>query len=137
MMLVTTTEWYGLGALLAMVLLAVWRGDGLARRVAVVFALAWVGSVMVDDDGVRGVQWAIFAIDVLLAGWLVTETLLSGRIWLYVATAAQLMIVMTHVAFYLDARIVQEGFFSAYYVWSYVELLAIAAGALTARRKPR
>ena len=74
-MIVNIIELYGLLALLLAVGVAFWRGGALERRVATVIAAAWIGSLIVDNDGSRGVQWAICAIDIALAIYLMGETL--------------------------------------------------------------
>lgn len=130
---VTLVEWYGLGALLLVCMLAVWRGGVPERRTAIVVALCWVASVIVDNDGSRGVQWAILSVDVLLGVWLVIQALTCNRFWLMVAAGAQILILLTHVGFVLTPDMMQEGFFSAYYIWSYVVLLALALGSFSAR----
>lgn len=131
-MIVNTTEIYGLAALTLVVGLAFWRGGTTERRVAVIIALAWVGSVIVDDDATRGVQWAIFAVDIVLALYLISEGLFGHKIWPIAAAAAQIMITLTHVAFWIDPDLVQEAFFSAYYVWSYIVLTCLFFGCLFA-----
>lgn len=130
MILVTPVEWYGLGALLVVCLLAVWRGGASVRRSTAIVAICWVASVVVDDDGSRGVQWAIFGVDVLLAGWLIYVAMTKTQGWSLLAAAAQILIVLTHIGFMLTPEMMQEGFFSAYYIWSYVVLLALALGCL-------
>lgn len=132
---VTLVEWYGLGALLLVCGLAAWRGGVPERRTAAVVALCWIVSVVVDNDGSRGVQWAILAVDVFLGAWLVVQALICNRSWLLVAAGAQILILLTHVGFALTPEMMQEGFFSAYYIWSYVVLLAIAIGSLSSRRR--
>ena len=127
---VTLVEWYGLGALLLVCLIAVWRGGVPERRTALVVAACWVGSVLVDNDGSRGVQWAILAIDVFLGAWLVIEALRHNRAWLFAAAGAQVLILLTHLGFALTPEMMQEGFFSAYYIWSYIVLLALLVGSL-------
>lgn len=134
MILVTPVEWYGLGALLVVCLLAVWRGGAPERRTTAIVAICWIASVVVDNDGSPGVQWAIFGVDVLLAGWLIFEALLRPRLWSMTVAAAQIMIILTHVGFMLRPAIMQEGFFSAYYIWSYVVLLALGLGSLSRRQ---
>jgi len=86
--------------------------------------------LILDDDNTTGIQWAIFAIDVLLAIWLAEEVRFGPRIWLYFALAAQVMIVMTHIAFMIQSEIVQDAFYSACYLWSYVVLASLAIGSL-------
>ena len=129
---VTLLEWYGLGALLLVCLVAAWRGGVAERRVTAVVAVCWLASVVVDNDSSRGVQWAILGVDVFLAGWLVVEAMVSPRIWMLVAAAAQILILLTHVGFALTPAMMQEGFFSAYYIWSYVVLAAVTVGNLLA-----
>jgi len=136
-MIITRVEWIGAGLMGLVCLAALLRGGPLERRTALVVAAAWILSMLVDEDGNRGVHWRIFAIDLLLMGWLMVEAVVARRIWIMFAAAAQLFIVLTHVAFLMDPSLMQEGFFSAYYVWSYVVLGALLAGALTARRAGR
>lgn len=132
---VTLVEWYGLGALLLVCLIAVWRGGALERRTAAVVAVCWVASVIVDHDGSRGVQWAILGVDVFLGVWLVIQALRANRAWLFVAAGAQVLILLTHVSFAVTPAMMQEGFFSTYYVWSYIVLLALAIGSVVPRRR--
>ena len=132
---VTLVEWYGLGALLFVCVLAVWRGEAPERRTAAVVALCWVASVIVDNDGSRGVQWAILGVDIFLVIWLVFQALTCNRLWLFVAAAAQILILLTHVGFAMTPEMMQEGFFSAYYIWSYVVLFALASGSLLTKRR--
>lgn len=134
MSVVSLFEVYGLVALFLACALAFWRGGTQERRLAVVIAVAWIGSVVVDNDGSRTIQWAIFIVDMILAIWLLSEAILGRKLWPAFAAGAQVMIVMTHVAFFTDARIVHEAFFSAYYVWSYVVLACLAVGSLLAAR---
>ncbi len=133
MILVTPIEWYGLAALLVVCLLAVWRGGTPERRAAGIVAICWVASIIVDNDNSTGVQWGILGIDILLAGWFVTQAMIQARAWLFVAAGAQVLILLTHLGFALSPEMMEEGFFSAYYIWSYVVLLALAFGSLTAR----
>lgn len=131
-MIVNIIELYGLLALLLAVGVAFWRGGALERRVAMVIAAAWIGSLIVDNDGSRGVQWAIFAIDIALAIYLMGETLFGRKVWPAFAAAAQILIILTHTAFAVDENLIQEAFFSAYYVWSYVVLTCLFLGSLLA-----
>ena len=130
---VTLVEWYGLAALFLVCALVAWRGEGPERRTASVVAFCWIASVVVDNDASRGVQWAILGVDVFLGGWLVFQALTGNRAWLYVAAGAQILILLTHAGFALTPEVMQEGFFSAYYIWSYVVLAAIATGSLSRR----
>lgn len=131
---ITQFEWLSLLALALAVAAAWWRGTRADRRSALIIAAAWLASMLVDDDGSRGVQWGIFAIDLLLVSYLLVEGVFGRRLWPVCAAVAQLFIVMTHVAFLMSPSMIHEGFFSAYYLWSYVVLLCLLVGALTNRR---
>lgn len=127
-------EIFGLGVLVGVLVLALWRGGPTERRVALAVAVAWVASTFADTPEAGAVQWRILLIDTLLAAWLLFEAVTSARLWTVFAFLAQLMIVMTHVAAMLQPTILVWGFYTAYYVWSYAVLLALCVGTLTARR---
>lgn len=127
----------GLVAMPAVCGFALWRGGGPERRAAVAIAVAWIGSVVVDVDEWHGVQWGIMAIDVVLLAYLAALSVASRRTWLTFATAFQLLIVATHLAFVFDPTIGNLGFFSAYYVLSWLELACLAWGAAVAPRPGR
>lgn len=129
-MIVNVVELYGLLALFLAVGVAVWRGRTTERRIAGVIAVAWIGSLILDNDSTRGMQWAIFGVDVALALYLACEALFGRKLWPVFTAAAQILIVLTHVAFMIDDRLIHEAFFSAYYVWSYVVLACLFLGSL-------
>ena len=116
---------------------ALWRGGGPERRAAVAIGAAWIGSMLVDVDGWRGVQWGIMAVDMVLLAYLAALTVGSRRTWLLFATAFQLLIVATHFAFVFDPAVGNLGFFSAYYLWSWLELGCLVWGAAVAPRPAR
>ena len=117
--------------------LALWKGDRPERMAGVVYALAWIASAAVQVES--GPQYGIFAVDVLFLIFNLWLGLRTGRLWALFAAAFQLLIVMTHVSMLIDLRIEQYGFFSAYFVWSYLILAALLVGTLQAmaRRRPR
>ncbi len=127
-------EILGLGLMPLACGFALWRGGGPERRAAIAIAVAWIGSMVVDVDAWRGVQWGIMAIDVLLLVYLGALTVASRRVWLLFATAIQLLIVATHFAFVFDSAVGNLGFFSAYYLWSWLELACLVWGAAVAPR---
>ncbi|PXA76635.1 hypothetical protein DMC25_23795 [Caulobacter sp. D4A] len=116
---------------------ALWIGGRLERGLAIATIIAWVGSAVLEIDDHRIPQWGIFAVDLVYLGVLGSLALFDRRIWLLFMAAFQLLIVLTHVAFALDRSLMQWGFFSAYYLWSYAELVAFAVGlaALAWRRR--
>lgn len=131
------SEIVGLAAMPLVCGFALWRGGGPERRAAIAIAVAWIGSVVVDVDAWRGVQWGIMAIDVVLLAYLAALTVASRRVWLLFATAIQLLIVATHGAFVIDPAVGNVGFFSAYYLWSWLVLACLAWGAAVAPRPGR
>lgn len=127
-------EILGIVLMAAVLALALWRGGRAERRVALVTAMAWAASTLVDSPEGGAVQWRILIIDVALTGYLLVEALTSARKWTVFAFLAQMMIVMTHLAALGHEGILVWGFFTAYYVWSYAVLAALLVGTLTARR---
>ncbi len=118
---------------------ALWIGGRMERGLAIATIIAWVGSAALEIDDHRIPQWGIFAVDLVYLGVLGSLALFDRRIWLLFMAAFQLLIVLTHVAFALDRSLMQWGFFSAYYLWSYAELVAFAIGlaALAWRQRKR
>ncbi|MFT4253712.1 MAG: hypothetical protein QM608_14655 [Caulobacter sp.] len=127
----------GAGAMFVICGVALWIGGRLERGLAIATMAAWVASAALEIDDHRIPQWGIFAVDLIYLGVLGSLALFDRRIWLLFMTAFQLLIVLSHVAFVLDRSLRQWGFFSAYYLWSYAELVAFAIGlaALTWRRR--
>ncbi len=136
-MRVTAMEWAGVAALLVVCAVAMARGGALERRSAGVIGIAWIASIFLDNDASRGPQWALMALDVVLAVYLGLEVIITRRTWPLFASAIQFLIVLTHVAFVVEPAILKEGFFSLYYLWSYLVLLCLLVGALTRRSEGR
>lgn len=127
----------GFVALALVVGLALVRGGPLERQVAVVVALAWIASALAPLNGRVGPSWAIVAIDAALLVYLLYHAAFSRRLWPIAAAGFQLLIIATHAAFALRLELEQWGYFTAYYLWSWGVLSALAAGALSARRASR
>ncbi|MBI1686470.1 hypothetical protein [Caulobacter hibisci] len=129
----------GAGAMFVVCGVALWIGGRLERGLAVATILAWVGSAFVEIQDHSITQWGIFAVDVVYLGVLAGLAVFDRRVWLLFMAAFQLLIVLTHIAFAMDRSLKQWGFFSAYYLWSYAELVAFAIGlaALAWRRRVR
>lgn len=119
----------GLTALLAFV-----RGGPLEKQAAAVVAAAWIGSALAPLNGRIGPSWVIVAIDVLLLIYLLYHAAFSRRLWPVAAAGFQLLILATHAAFGLRPDLEQWGYFTAYYLWSWGVLAALAGGVLVVRR---
>lgn len=130
----STLELIGLAVMASVCGLTWYRGGPLEKRVALAVSTAWIGSTVVDMDWWTGVQWGILVIDVALATWLTLLAAGSRRRWPAVAAAGAILLVITHVAFLISAEMRQAGFFTAYYIWSYLVLGAVLWGGVTATR---
>jgi hypothetical protein len=114
---------------------ALWRGDWPERCSAMMIALAWIGSYLLQDRSRNyDPQYWVAGLDVLLFVAFVVLTLRWRRLWLIVASATQLLTAATHMAFVIDSRIAALGFMTAYYLWSYATLAALVWGSWQAAR---
>ena len=113
--------------------MAVWKGDRPARLAGAAAAVTWLASAGAQDwPRADGPEYGIFAVDVAYLAFSLWLGGSSGRLWALFIAAFQLLIVLTHVAVIIDLRIGQFGFFSAYFVWSYLIIVAIAIGTIQA-----
>lgn len=133
-MLALTVYISGFVALAITALLAFLRGGALEKQAAGLIVLAWLASALAPLGGRIGPSWVIIGIDVLLLIYLLYHAAFSRRLWPVAAAGFQLLIVATHAAFGLRPDLEQWGYFTAYYVWSWGVLAALAVGALTSRR---
>jgi hypothetical protein len=88
-----------------------------------------------DRGHILGPQWAVAWLDVILLGVFVVMALRWRRIWLIVACATQLLTAATHFTSILDPRLFALAIITAYYVWSYATLGALAWGTYEASRR--
>ncbi len=97
----------------------------------VIVAAAWIGSAALQDRQNRiDPQYAIFALDVVIAVVFVGLALRFRQSWLMWVTAFQLLTAATHIAVMVDLRIDARAYITAYTVWSYALLLALAWGGI-------
>jgi hypothetical protein len=118
--------------------LAVWKGDRPERLGGLAAAITWVASAAAQDwPRADGPEYGIMAVDLAYLVFSLWLGLSSGRLWALCVAAFQLLIVLTHVATIIDLRIGQFGFFSAYFIWSYLIIVALGVGTLQAMRRRR
>ena len=115
-------------AMLVVCGLALLVGRRLERLLAVATIAAWFLSAALQSPDRAGVQWGIFAVDVVYLIVLIGFAMFERRVWILFMTAFQLLVVLTHIAFIVDLTLMQWGFFSAYYLWSDAQLAAFAVG---------
>jgi hypothetical protein len=134
----STLSRFGLAAMLAVCSYAVWRGRRPERWAAIALALAWVASEALEDFNLaHTAQPMVFAIDVAYDGLLFWLLLGTRREWVLWAFAYQSFVVLTHLAAILDPYADRWTFFTAYLVWSYLELAALAIGVAVEGRRAR
>jgi hypothetical protein len=133
---VTTSAQIGAVLMAAVCLFAAWPGARPQRWAAAVVLVAWMGSAALQDrDDLINPQYAIFALDVVAAAVFVTMALAWRRGWLMAMAAFQLLTTATHVAVMIDLRIWVYAYLTAYLVWSYALLAALAWGGRLAWRE--
>ena len=126
----------GAAIALSVCALAVWKGERPEKLAGGVLAINWMASWAVQNEG-PGPEYGIFAIDVLFLLFMLWLALSSGRLWAMFVAAFQLLIVLTHVSVIIDLRLGSFAFFSAYFLWSYLIVLALLVGTLQAMRRRR
>ncbi len=135
---VTLSARIGALVMVAACLFAAWPGVRPQRWTAAVVFLAWTGSAALQNRAdVIHPQYAVFALDLLVAGVLVALALIWRQAWLMAVAAFQLLTTATHVAVMIDLRIWAHAYFTAYFVWSYALLAALAWGGVEAWREAR
>lgn len=135
-MFVTLPAQIGAVLMMAVCLFAAWPGARPQRWAAVAVFLAWVGSAALQNrEDLINPQYAIFGLDVAAAGVFVAMALVWRRAWLMAMAAFQLLTTATHVAVMIDLRIWVYAYLTAYLVWSYALLAALAFGGVQAWRE--
>lgn len=126
----------GAALMVAVCLLAAWPGPRPQRWAAAGVFVAWMGSAALQNrDDLINPQYAIFALDVVAAALFVGMALVWRRTWLMAMAAFQLLTTATHVAVMIDLRIWVYAYLTAYLVWSYALLAALAWGGILAWRE--
>lgn len=114
------------------------KGDEPERVGGVVYALAALASLLVQDDvDLYGPQWGLMIVDaVTLAAWAALAWKIR-RSWPVWASALQSLIVMTHVLTLVDVRPPIVAFYAVINLANYGVLLALALGVAQAWRDRR
>jgi hypothetical protein len=133
---VTLSAQIGAVLMAAVCLFAAWPGARPQRWAAAFVFLAWIGSAALQDrDDLINPQYAIFALDVVAAAAFTGMALAWRKTWLMAMAAFQLLTTATHVAVMIDLRIWVYAYLTAYLVWSYALLAALAWGGVQAWRE--
>jgi hypothetical protein len=124
--------------MVAVLLFAFLKGDEPERISAGGYAVAWLASMLVQDDSdLYGVQWGLFAVDLvvlLMFGGLVWK---FRRSWLIWASAFQLLAVSSHIMVMFDLRPSMDAFITVLNIATYCLLISMAVGTFWAWQERR
>lgn len=125
--------------IMATICLYAFLSGGAPQRVtALVTAVAWIASgYLQEPNNLIDPQYATFALDgvvLLIFGWI---ALRWKRGWSMAVVSFQLLTMFTHIAIMIDLRIAARAYVTAYLAWSYLLLVAVAAGGWAGWRERR
>jgi len=120
--------WFALGLTCVV---AFWRGARPERLGAVLSVAGWIVTPLVElrTDWYQP-QLGIFAVDVLMLAGFFGLALRYRRYWAICATAFQALMVMTHVGFLIDPRLLYRAYYFANFSIGFLVLGAIIGGVL-------
>lgn len=120
--------------MLAVVVFAFLKGGEPEKIGAGAYIFAWIASLVIQSAGrgYFGVQWAIFAIDMVLLAVFAAMVWKAPRSWPVWACALQLLAVTSHVMIILDLRTPISAFYTVVNMTGYGIMLAIAVGTFWA-----
>ena len=117
-------------------LYALIKGGRPEKIAAVIIAVAWLASSLLQDRlNILSPQWGVAALDVVLIFVFLGMAVYWRRGWLIFACATQLLTAATHFTQLLDPRLFALGVTTAYYLWSYATLIALAWGTYQAAKR--
>lgn len=116
---------------------AFWRGGRPERVCAVVMLTAWIVCPYLTRTGDwMDPQWSLLGVDLALLALLLWYALRGDRYWPMAAAAMHGLGLVIHFAITIDPRIHPWAYMTATGVWSYLTVLALAAGATLEGRRP-
>ncbi len=114
------------------------KGDEPEKIGAGAYAMGWVASMLVQDDGnLHGVQWSMLAVDVAMLSVLGGLVWKSRRAWTVWATALQLLVIASHAMMLIDRRPPVSAYYFVINLAAYGLLVAIAVGTFWAWQERR
>ena len=128
-MFLTPAAQFGAVIMVLTCLLAAWGG----RRQGIVAATAfagWMISAAIQDRSFQHPQYATFVLDAVLMIVWGALAMRWRRGWLTWMAAFQCLTMATHVAAMIDDRIWARASITAYMIWSYLSLAALAWGGV-------
>jgi hypothetical protein len=114
-----------------------WRGRTPERVGAVLVAVAWVGTTLVEQrNSWIAPQTGILVGDVATLAALIAIAVRYDRYWLIWASAFQTVAVLTDLAFLIDPRAVYRAYYFGNFSIGFLLLGAILAGVIIERERP-
>lgn len=137
-MLETIAAYVGAGFMILVGLFAFLKGGEPEKIGAGAYLFAWFASLMVQSaGGYFGVQWGVFAIDVVLLIIFAAMVWKAPRSWPVWACALQLLAVTSHIMIMADLRTPISAFYTVVNMTGYGIMLAIAIGTFWAWQERR
>jgi hypothetical protein len=134
----TIAGYVGAGFMVIVGLFALLKGGEPERIGAGAYLFAWFASLMAQTSGgYFGVQWGVFAIDVVLLIVFGTMVWKAPRSWPVWACALQLLAVTSHIMIMADLRTPISAFYTVVNMTGYGIMLAIAIGTFWAWQERR
>lgn len=123
---------------MAILVFALLKGDEPERIGAGAFAIGWLASVTLQDDGkLFSMQWGLFALDVLFLVVFIGLALRYRRAWTIAACGFQGLIVLSHIMVLIDVRPALAAYYTVINMASYGVLLALGVGTFWAWQERR
>lgn len=107
---------------------AFWKGGPSERVGALGMILAWLSTAFFENTRWAEPQTGVMITDAALFLFLAVLALRSDRFWPMCAAGFQLLIVLTHIAWWIDAGLGKWAYFTAVMIWGYLVLIALLVG---------
>ena len=135
-MLDTIYTWVGSAVIVLICGAALWKGDRLEQWGGGLCFLAWLASLLIQDDASLDLQeYAMLGVDFAMLVALGVLAWSGERTWPVWAAACQAITVAVHLAKMVDFRIPTVAYISALVLASYGVLIALAIGTFVAWRE--
>lgn len=112
----------------AILAIAWWKGGAPERSGALVLFVAYLATGLVKTIELGGLRVGVALIDVALALTLVWLAMRSGRWWLLLAAANQLLVVMAHATAVIDPTLGLRVSVASRWLFGLIVLYALLAG---------
>ncbi|MEO5493026.1 MAG: hypothetical protein ABIR08_03250 [Sphingomonas sp.] len=117
---------------------ALWRGGQPERFVAIIFLVAApLSSALYSGDSWQGMQFGIFAVDVVMFGVLLVVALRANRYWPIAIAAMQLLQIIGQLLKLADRDMPHIIYWISAVVWAYPMLILLLLGTLRHRNREK